>query len=525
MKKLLLASAIIAGIFAGQATAAVIPLKIVGGKVDFADLALAGRVVKEIFIAGSSAATPMIEKSIIAISTGTVFKYSESSIVAITYIFTAKAGVTGLTSGGTYIVNKRDKDGSINAILAATGTPAQFNNRTAVVGALGAQTPTCTVDGSLTKCIEPAAIALVAHASDVNLSDVDAQQFASVLNGATTANALASKALTVASTPIAGQTFGIVVNSKLRDAMQVAMKVAGILPATCLTTGKETEACMPSLTSEQISTIFAKERFTDWGNLKFGGTTGKDLFTIQSTANRPANRDVHICSRTAGSGTLATLNVKFENAPCFSGNEAIQSPTSATTVAETGASGSMKPYHATTSSGNLENCLTALDSGTANSTFTPPTSFRWAIGIMGTERNATNGKAYRFIKIDGVSPSVENVVKGKYKFWGELAAVGPQSTDALTTAIMNNVKNPALIKLINVTSTNFGVTGYLGVANNALGLPTYGTAISPGTKINGAFDVERPVSLYTHAGLTAGSLNHCRVPTLVTGAKAMQGLN
>jgi hypothetical protein len=106
-----------------------------------------------------------------------------------------------------------------------------------------------------------------------------------------------------------------------------------------------------------------------------------------------------------------------------------------------------------------------------------------------------------------------------------LATVGTTSTDVLTTAIMNNVKNPALIKLVNVTSTNFGVTGFLGVPNNPAALPTYNSIIAPGTKINGAFDAARPVNLYTHSGLAANSLNHCRAPTLVTGAKAMQGLN
>ena len=529
MKKLLLASAIIAGSFAGQATAA-IPLK--GGFVDFSaatGLAKAGAVAKEIWMAGSSAATQFIEKSIIASSTGVVYKYKDVDGKAFTYIFTAKAGVTGLTSGATYIVNKRDGGGSITGILAATVPPtdASFNNRTAAANALGAQTLTnaCVLKDGITTCTTPALIALVAHASDVKLSDVDAAQFASALNGADAANGLATKALTVTSTPIAAQVFGIAVNLRLRDAMQVAMNKAGVLPATCLSTAKETEACMPSLTSQQLATIWAKDRFTNWGNLRFGGTTGTDLVTAQSAANKPANLDVHMCSRTAGSGTLATLNIKFENAPCFSGNEAIQAPVTQTTVVEAGASGSKKLYHATTSTGNLENCLTALDEGKANSTFTPPSSFRWAIGVLGAERNATNAKAYRFIKIDGVPASAENVVKGAYKFWAELATIGKTSTDVLTTAIMNNVKNPTLIKLVNVDNLNFGVTGFLGVANNAAALPTYNSIIAPGTKINGAFDAARPVNLYTHSGLAANSLNHCRAPTLVTGAKAMQGLN
>jgi len=187
----------------------------------------------------------------------------------------------------------------------------------------------------------------------------------------------------------------------------------------------------------------------------------------------------------------------------------------------------MKPYHSLAGSGDVESCLTGLDSGAAVGNFTPypgsTATFRWAIGILGTERNANNALAYRFIKIDGASPSAKNVAQGKYKFWGELVTVGTTATDALTTDLIANVKNANQIATVNVTNNNFGITGYLGVANNAAFLPTFNTAING--LISAAFDPARPVNPFTHEKAAGGFLNHCRVPAVSGGAKALPALN
>jgi hypothetical protein len=295
---------------------------------------------------------------------------------------------------------------------------------------------------------------------------------------------------------------------------------------------------MPSLTTPQISAIFGANRVTDWWNLYFGGTDNalQSLVGVQAAANQPSNTDIHYCSRTAGSGTLATFNVKFEN-QCFKGNEAIVTAAAQTISPETDAlSGNQKVVHSMSGSGDLENCLAGLNDGVATGTFTPfpaqtnGTGFRWAIGIMVTDRNApatvgaAPAKKYRFIKIDGASPSADNVVKGKYKFWSELAAVGPASANPLAVDILANLGTATQINALNVTH-NFGISGFLGTATNAANLPTYDVAIAPGTLINAAFDSLRPVNPYTHATAAGVSLSHCRTPSIPTGAKAIQAFN
>ena len=566
MKKLLLSAAVTAALFAGQASAA-IPTVLVAGveNVNFSattGVSLAANLQATTYFSGSSAATPFLESSILnaAAPNTKVFKYVDGSKAAITYYFsTGLTPPTGLVASKNYAVHKRDKGGSVTAVLAASGNAANIATVTynttlpTVVGSLGSSAATCTnpaLDATkavLATCTVGTVVTLAAlptGAVSVNLADVDAAQFASTLNGATATNLLATLALPEPSSPVATQVFGVAVNLKLRDAMQRAMIASGALPVTCAA-GNETEACMPSFTKEDVSALFATGRLTSWDNLRFGGVAGQTL-TGANPLNLPGNNDVHICSRTAGSGSLAIAQLAFENAPCTATAEAIQSPAALTIVAEAGLSGAQKLYHATTSAGELENCLETMDGYSvatpatppatmvANGTFTPvpltnfvgTPNFRWAVGILNTDRNVGNTLPYRFVKINGVSPSAANVANGKYTFWSELSTVGTVPTavtNPLGFGLLSLMQNPATIAKANVTNPAFGITGYLATAANA----TFDAAIAPGTLINAAFDSVRPVNPFTHANgaNTAGSVNHCRVANVLSGAKALPGLN
>jgi hypothetical protein len=533
MKKLFLSAAITAALFAGQAQATVLTFH--GTAPDL--VAAKAGTNQEIWISGSSAATPFVEKAVLADCVGGLaYKYANST-TDFTWVCNSS-----IVAGTINIVHKRDGGGSVTAVQSVLGvTLPTYATTTSLDTATACAAPAVNAPGACTG----ATIVPATHAGDINLADVDSAQFESTANGGQAgAGALANKS-------VATQIYGVVVNTRLRNAMQVASIEAGSIPATCATITKdatgaitaatgfsESEACMPSLTTPQISAIFGANRVTDWWNLYFGGTdnVAQSLGGVQAAADLPTNTDIHYCSRTAGSGTLATFNVKFEN-QCFSGNEAIVTTAAQTIKPETDAlSGNQKVVHSMSGSGDLENCLIGLNNGAAQGTFTPfpaqtnGAGFRWAIGIMGTDRNAagtltgTPAKAYRFIKIDGAAPSAANVVNGKYKFWSELAAVGPTSTNALAIDILANLGTASQINALNVTH-NFGLSGFLGTATNATNLPTYDLAIAPGTLINGAFDALRPVNLYTHATAGGVSLNHCRAPSIPTGAKAIQAFN
>ena len=546
MKKLLLVAAVSAAIFAGQASAATAVPLLSNGNPDLSTatgILKAGNVVNEIYIAGSSAATPFIEQAIIndTLAGTTVYKITDSA--ASEFIYVGVVGANAFNAGGTlngvshageyYIVHKRDGGGSVVGIQSALGTLASFATDTSVASVLATTGVTATAAAnatltsvSLAKTTATSAFATTPTAANFNLADVDAAQFESPLNLGVAA------ASTLTSTSIATQTFGFAVTLHLRNALQKAAIAAGTLDATICTTPRvagsagttgladdlEDEVCMPSLTTEQLSSIWADNRLADWGQLKYGNTSSaQNIWSNADVADKPSARNIHLCSRTAGSGSLAITNVVFENAPCTGANEAIQASTTKNNI--TAESGINKAYHSMNAQGDVESCLVGLDAGTTSGTFTganTPTSFRWAIGILNSEKNNTLSKAYRFIKIDGYSPAAHNVAEGKYKFWSELSTIGTVASDDLTVDLLANVQNATQISTLNLPNANFGITGYLGIANNAAYLPTTTTAING--LLNAGFDASRPVNPYTHDVANGGNGNHCRVATIPGGA-------
>lgn len=576
MKKIILGVAVSAALFSIEASAlstSVIPVIAATSpsKVDWSTTTGVQNVgnvpaANVVYANGSSAATKFLGNAILAVAAPNtiVYKYVNGTAADIlTYVFTTGATPpTGFVANQNYIVHKRDRDGSLMAPMSATGLPG-----TAVVNAVtynslpnfalpatvtattcvattapsptAAGLNTCTVSSTEVLLPAPAtATGLAGKAGILGIADVDAVQFASPLNGANTANLLTTKAATMGSIPVAAQVFGIAVNLKLRDAMQVAEVASGALTnALCASDAvvRETEACMPSFTSEQISSIFAQGRFNDWTNLSYGTNTN---LVSANTATKPANTAVQICSRAAGSGTLATVNTVYENAPCTASNEAIQAATSATVnpvaintvTTNEGAAGATKAYYSTVGSGDVENCLKTMDSFSATApgtpgygnfalgtgqvpTFTPAAAaggFRWAVGILNADRNTANALPYRFVKIDGYAPSLANTANGKYRFWSELSAIKATAATALTggsLGLYNAMIDPAIIAKSTATNPAGFTTGYMGVAS---------TAVSGAT----AFDPLRPVMPFTHQNLanTAGSVNHCRAATIMSGA-------
>ena len=536
-----------------------------------------------LYVTGSSAASKFLPNTIttLAMPGTVVYKYQNAPANDIfTYVFTAgEEGVkAGLTLNNTYVIHQRTRDGSMTAaLIASVATPDKalgvtFNSLADF--ATNAATFTCTSAAASTATnvitvtcsgttpeklvVAPATAKGVTGTSSVlGLADVDAAQFASELNGANKANGLLNTgtaaapkgAAAMGSSPVAAQVFGIATNLKLYKAMQTAQLASGSLPSTC-TVGDDTEACMPGFTSEQITSIFAKGRFNDWSKLSFGA--GNDLVSANAT-NKPANTAVHLCSRASGSGTLASLQSVFENAPC-SVNEAIQAATTttiypaATNVAGTElANASEKVYHSTVGSGDLENCLATFDgydtatktaatsgingngnfgAGTGNKiSLSPPTTkddFRWAVGILNADRNGNKALPYRFVKIDGYAPSLVNTANGKYRFWSELSYITSKPGTALTgtaAAIVKAMSVPAIIAKGNPTTATWSTT-----AANASGyMATAGQAISGVT----AFDPKLPVMPFTHAdgANKAGSVNHCRAPAILNGKVTLPGLN
>jgi ketosteroid isomerase-like protein len=585
MKKLLLMTAITAAIFAVDASASLTELPTIAGssplKVDFSTSTGVQNVANvplpnNLYVAGSSAARGFLERTAEAYAKpgSVIYKYQNTGASAsiFTYVFTAgdTAAANGLVKDQTYVIHYRTRDGSITApLISSFPTPDKavgvtFNSLAdfavkageytcGSASAVTATAPLMVICKSTTSpeklVVAPAnATGAAGKPSVLALSDVDAAQFVSPLNGANVANGLPKKALTMGSTAIAAQVFGIGVNLKLRNAMQTAQLASGSLPSTCVA-GDDTEACMPGFTTAQITSIFAAGRFNDWTNLSYG--TGN--LVLANPGKTPKNTAVHICSRTAGSGTLATFQTVFENAPCTV-NEAIQAAVSTTIVPLQSSvlgveapSATAKVYHSIESSGDVENCLASLDGydvakkaasttgivgngnfGAGNTSplvLNPATSgedFRWAVGIFNADRNATNALPYRFIKIDGYSPSLINTANGKYKFWSELSYITPTPTTKLSLtaqAFVNGMSKPEIIAKSNLKTASWDKT-----AASASGYMATAARVISSAK---AFNPASPVMPFTHSNgaNSVGSVNHCRAPAILNGNVTLPGLN
>ena len=229
MNKLLLSAAVTAAMFAGQAQAA---LQLNAGVPNLTNALT--QTVKEIWISGSSAATPFVEKSVAADCSGTVYKYSN-----LTTDFTWVCD-SSIAANTINIVHKRDSGGSVTAIKSALAAAnpslqAAYLPTYWTSTSIGAANTTCaaatTSNGVSVVPCTPVGATSAQHVSDIDLADVDGAQFESAANGG-----VANASSLSATKGLATQIFGIVVNTRLYAALQVASVAAGKIAASCIST-------------------------------------------------------------------------------------------------------------------------------------------------------------------------------------------------------------------------------------------------------------------------------------------------
>ena len=350
---------------------------------------------------------------------------------------------------------------------------------------------------------------------DFGMSDVDPGQFRgnNVPAGfsAITADDLGALTVKGASAVV----FGEPVTLQLFKALQAAQIATGQIPASAgCTVGLKTEACLPNLTSSQIASIHSGS-WTSWNSL-IVGSTGKGLYDW-TVANAPTLAakvsDVHICRRTDGSGTQAQHGIVFLNSPCADAS-------SATVPAHDQGSAEGDGFtmvHELETSGGVSDCLNTLDTATqkAGSAFTNgwTDGVRWAVGIQSLEKNGNN---FEFVKVDGVAPTLANVVNGSYHDWVENTFQYNNTHFAGLTADKKAVVNSVIAKAALpevMAALNTGFTH--GFGNGAyLAVPSL---FAP--EANGAFNTARPVNTYSRATISQ-SVENCRVPTIYNGLPA-----
>ncbi len=335
--------------------------------------------------------------------------------------------------------------------------------------------------------------------SDAGVSDVNPEMFIGVntpdgndaVNAVTVGNKMVVKAA-------AALVFGVPVTTTLRDALQEAQFQGN---ATCTTYDasiidpllqpRESEACMPSLTRNQVASI-AAGKIQNWGSFKINGVSLTDPSVV---SNIPASTKVTYCRRVNGSGTQAQQNAKFLNYPCTAG---------ALEPAVAPGNPFIGPVvQANSGSGDMSTCLNDFNNGTNLHTAS------WALGTQSTEKNADLADDYRYVKIDGITPTLENAASGKYLDWAEqtfqwrnTTSNGPTGDSLVVIeTIASQASTPTTLAGLNASFNHtWGQAGYMAVSTN----------FAPTT--TGILDLAAPVTPYTHA--PKGKLDNCVVPVV-----------
>jgi hypothetical protein len=334
-----------------------------------------------------------------------------------------------------------------------------------------------------------------AHIPDAGISDVEPQFFLDAYH-------LAPNAVDVLSVHNANAfIFGIPVSLNLRDALQSAHfsqrdvchpnnpHHADLVEGNGGLRVKrgESEACMPSLSRAQLSGMFAGT-LADWSEIVTARgvpLASRDPNTRQMFApagvTAPSDDRVYVCRRVATSGTQAAYEMFFLNRRCTAGVTPFI--TSGDNVFE----GSV--------TSDVQSCLSQLSDRNV-----------WAVGILTTESVEAIGKdKWRFIKMDGVAPTLLNTFNGRWPFFveqsyqwraeqSELPLRGPKL--ALMSQIGLRLGNPGIIRDLNHGFRHaWGSAGAMALSDPGVNAPPMPR---PGHPVDAGMLYDNPVLAVRH---------------------------
>ena len=284
----------------------------------------------------------------------------------------------------------------------------------------------------------PAGLDTICRRASLGTSDVEAEMFSGVnLTNITGDNFLK---LTTAQltkfnrTRTIGQLFGVAVSNSVWQALQLAQTGSN---APQDTTGVN----WPSLTRDSIRQLL-------------NGSVGLWSDVVKAAAPAGTINELTICRREQGSGTQASSNQFFFNYPCDANNGAIAQDTVGVQT-DPLANGTGKYFvKENTSSTKVKNCLNQSDT-VAGGADTFAGHATGAIGVLSYNGDPGASDTWKWIKVDGILPSFQNAMLGKYDFWYE-TQIGWNNTTtalggitakeiALNTALRTELAQPARI--------------------------------------------------------------------------------
>lgn len=337
--------------------------------------------------------------------------------------------------------------------------------------------------------------------------------------------------------PTGGTVYGTGVTLDLYKVLQAAQKRAGTLPST-VQIGGYSESDMPNLNRNVLGSLLAG-KIGAWEQFKFvdktDGNKVKSLLdksildeagvsspTKESTTGEHLT-PVALATRNNGAAAIVVAYSKFLNYPTTENSIQPVVPVKDNAVIE---DASLPIVKAPKSIADAETILNDWQNGTNTLGFNnvvEGTGFakRWGIAFNSVDRNTsvkadgTGGNPWRYIKIDGYAPTLENVAAGVYPIWTEGSALyqTKKASDKqwetkvkLLRALTDNWSSPAVIGAFTSTQA-WGKTGAFVTSVDPRG---FVTAIP--------FDASNPVVPFSHRG-SDGSVHSEIVPVADSNAK------
>jgi hypothetical protein len=473
--------------------------------------AYAGNTNVNVFISGSTAVdTTLLNTAVLGVSPGGLCQAGTIDVYSIggptnRLIYCSASATSGIAAGTPLAIFKESNVGSNNGVgPLVNATALSFLSPAALVAdtantqcttAAVASTASFLAYTNHTAC--PAAD-VTSGASNVvptfGFADVEAALLRNP-NNVTNNVALVNSKLN--SQNVFDVVWGVTVTKNLFYALQAAE-----YGAAC--TNSDLPSCAPSLSKSQIASLY-QGNVQSWSQL--GLTNAVDDNT-------------YICRRDIQSGTEASIEAYFLGARCGTGSPLETS--SESMAAQDGAF-----VFTANSGGNMRACLTAFQNGGTitpyNGDFTgdhfTAVTFpagEWAIGLLSTEVTAANltPDTFRMIAVDGVLPTLANVVNGYYPYWSSNVAYTTKTAPANSALTVWNtlaarMGDPAPTKATNTAyaSRPWGSGGDL---SPAVQFDTGANVTIPATT---ATTTASPINDFTKAS-SGGLANNCDTPVL-----------
>ena len=323
--------------------------------------------------------------------------------------------------------------------------------------------------------------------------------------------------------PAGGLAFGLAVTKDLYKVLQAAQIYSGTLSADTPLDSWDSAERIPTLTRQFVGSLLAgKVKYWDQVKVFNPAGIGKTLPEIATDNGIPlptavaGKIPVSVGNRNNGAAVGAIFSAVFLNYP---GTAYATPPALQPTLLNASAA----PF-VTQAPGASQQEAVLLDwqNGTNLSNLNPGANVRrWGVAQQSTDWNPSYAKDYRYVRIDGYAPTLDNIQIGGYPVWSEQTLQWrknyPKASETFKSLVPQAGSDKLLVlgKLAAIVGSPTAAARVNLKFNSAIG-PTglFGVSTDAGVKsIDAAFDGNNPVIPYSHVG-NGNVLNNAVLPTL-----------